>query len=500
MASEENTKLRSTLAICLSVGSGVTLNTALAVEVGQGMQQEEKPANAKAKPTPAKPARAAGQVSRPPVSRWKEDFSSFADPANRKGFWAPIKYIPMGDSGSFLTLGGEYRLLYSNFFDNPGFGLNPPHEDDYFQQRAMFHANLTLGSHVRIYTELGDSRTWGKQGAVSTTDQSRTDLQQAFIDVMGKVGDSSFTLRAGRQEFDLGSSRIIGVRDAPNTRRSFDGARAMFKVGDVDVSMFWSYAVLLGPDSFDDNADRNNVFKGVYATKPLTMQGGNKLSLDMFWLDYQRDRATYSGVSGEEDRKSLGLRLFGNLGAWDVNWEGLYQYGDFNGGDIDAWGIATDTGYTFEDVTLKPRLGARLDIATGDDSRTDNKVNTFNPMYPRNSWYTLASLSGWSNIKSINPILQLQPHKSVKITTGVDYLWRESENDAVYLANMVVAPRTTANTEKRIGTAYLAEINWAPTPGFTLVAQYVYFDIARAIELAGGGNTNFFTVYGTYRF
>lgn len=492
MASDGGNRPRSALAICLSVGASVWLNTAWAAEAD--------PAGNQAKPASAKGARALGQVGRPPAPRWKEDFSSFADPANRKGLWAPIKYVPLDDSGSFLTLGGEYRLLYTDVMDEPNFGLNGLHQDDYFQQRAMFHANLTLGPHVRFYAELADSRTWGKEGAVSTTDQSRTDWQQAFIDFKGSTGNAPFTVRAGRQELDLGSSRIIGVRDAPNTRRSFDGVRAIFRVAGAEVNVFWSHAVLLGPDSFDDKADRNNMFKGVYATKPLAARGDSRLSLDMFWLDYQRDRATYSGVSGEEDRKSLGLRLFGNLGAWDLNWEGLYQYGDFDGGRIKAWGMATDTGYTLADVALKPRLGVRADVASGDDSRADNRVGTFNPMYPRNSWYTLASLTGWANIKSINPIVQLQPHRSVKVIAGADLLWRESRNDAVYLANMVVAPRTTANTEKRIGTAYLAELNWAPTPGFTLVAQYVHFDIGPAIERAGGRNTNFFTVYGTYRF
>ena len=37
-------------------------------------------------------------------------------------------------------------------------------------------------------------------------------------------------LRAGRQEMSFGSSRLVGVRESPNVRQSFDGLRATLGV------------------------------------------------------------------------------------------------------------------------------------------------------------------------------------------------------------------------------------------------------------------------------
>ncbi len=513
MASINNEKLRQALLLCLSAAASAGVSATDAVQgakpadasaetpatpVNDAGQDANASAPATKKPASKKKA-VAGQVSRPPSARWNEDFSSFADPANRKGLLAPLKFVPLGSSGAYVSFGGDYRITYVDFFDNPNWGLNGLDKDSYFQNRAMVHADWHFGDHVRLFTQLGSTHTWSKEGSVSTTDQDKTDLAQAFLDLSGKVAGSPFTLRVGRQELELGSSRVIGVRDAPNTRRSFDGVRAMFKLGSTDVSAFYTNAVLLGPDNWDDKTDHTNAFSGIYTTTPLGRSG---LNLDAYALDYQRDKATYSGKSGEENRKNLGLRLFGSIGNWDFNEEGMYQFGDFADDDIKAWGIATETGFTFDDVPLQPRIGARYDIATGDKNKADGEVNTFNPLYPRNSWYTLASLSSWSNIRSIDPLVSIQPFKGGKLIVEADELWRYSANDAVYLANMVVAPRTTANTETRIGTAWKGEFDWAPAsfPNFTLVAQYVYFKADDAVLKAGGANTHFIEAYGAFRF
>ena len=39
--------------------------------------------------------------------REDEDWSFLKDPSLRQDFWDPIKYIPVGPEGWFLTIGGE---------------------------------------------------------------------------------------------------------------------------------------------------------------------------------------------------------------------------------------------------------------------------------------------------------------------------------------------------------------------------------------------------------
>jgi hypothetical protein len=51
-------------------------------------------------------------------------------------------------------------------------------------------------------------------------------VHQAFVEVkLPNAADSVFHLRVGRQEINLGSSRLVGIREGPNVRQSYDGGR-----------------------------------------------------------------------------------------------------------------------------------------------------------------------------------------------------------------------------------------------------------------------------------
>src|ERR1700722_13946720 len=44
--------------------------------------------------------------------RENEDWSFLSNSANRDDFWDPIKYIPLGTNGSYVSLGGEVRECF----------------------------------------------------------------------------------------------------------------------------------------------------------------------------------------------------------------------------------------------------------------------------------------------------------------------------------------------------------------------------------------------------
>ena len=70
-------------------------------------------------------------------------------------------------------------------------------------------------------------------------DVNRLDLLQGFIDVSIPAGPGTLTLRPGRQEIGLGSSRIVSVRNGPNVRQSFDGARLFWRDGSTRIDAFY---------------------------------------------------------------------------------------------------------------------------------------------------------------------------------------------------------------------------------------------------------------------
>jgi len=69
----------------------------------------------------------------------------------------------------------------------------------------------------------------------------------------------------------------------------------------------------------------------------------------------------------------------------DYNFEFVFQWGSFGGGDIRAWMVASDTGYTFRYLPLRPRIGLKADIASGDSDPNDRDLQTFNAMFSKGS-------------------------------------------------------------------------------------------------------------------
>ena len=103
-------------------------------------------------------------------------------------------------------------------------------------------------------------------------------------------------------------------------------------------------------------------FWGVYATHPLIHQGRQR----RYYLGYDRPDARFVQGVADEQRHSLGSRVFGKHGAWDYNVECTFQFGSFGSGDILAWALASDAGYTFQDLTMTPRLGLNAHVIAGE--------------------------------------------------------------------------------------------------------------------------------------
>ena len=112
---------------------------------------------------------------------------------------------------------------------------------------------------------------------------------------------------------------------------------------------------------------------------PLVDQHGQA---DLYYLGIETTRATYQQGSGREIRHSIGTRLFNHQpGAlfepgFDYNWELVYQLGTFGKNYINAWTVATETGYTFP-VRLTPRLALRADVASGGQHPNGGSLNSF---------------------------------------------------------------------------------------------------------------------------
>jgi hypothetical protein len=81
-----------------------------------------------------------------------EDWSFFSERCQRNDFWAPLKYIPLGRKGHYLTVSSEIRYRAEGFH-LPSDGRAPSTTDTCLLQRDLVGADLHLGPRFRLYTE-----------------------------------------------------------------------------------------------------------------------------------------------------------------------------------------------------------------------------------------------------------------------------------------------------------------------------------------------------------
>src|SRR5262245_23609707 len=240
----------------------------------------------------------------------EEDWSFLKDETKRSDFWDPLKYIPLGTEDRFLTLSGEIRYRAEGFRVR-GVGDIPPTRDGYFLQRYLFGADFHLNQRFRFYTEIQSGLISGKLNSPRPTDKDSLDLHQAFFEWKEKLHrDRIFSLRVGRQELTIGSSRLISASPGLNAKRSFDGAIASVKGNVWRCDLGFARLVALSTGIFDDHPDHEQTFWAIAATRksPRLKQG----QLGFYYLGLDRARSIYNQGIGRDQRHTVGVKWSGS--------------------------------------------------------------------------------------------------------------------------------------------------------------------------------------------
>ena len=444
-----------------------------------------------------------GTSTTPPsyrLNRADEDYRYLADPARRTDLWDPVKYVPFEEAGTwFLSLGGEARERFE-YFNHPTWGKDPQ-DHGYLLQRYFLHADLHMGEHVRLFTQLQSSLEDGRRGGPRPgIDVDELDLHQAFLDLkLDLAGDRSLTLRSGRQELAYGSQRLISVREGPNVRQSFDGFRLLYRGSEVQVDAFATKPAQTNRHVFDDGPDNTRALWGTYAVAPLPLVPlGN---IDLYYLGLYRRTAGFDQGTGRETRHSVGTRLWRTALPLDYNFEFLYQWGSFGTGDIRAWTAASDTGYTFAGLPLRPRLGLRADIASGDDDPANPDLQTFNPLFPKGAYFSEAGLIGPANFIDVNPCLDLHLTDHATLIFDWDLFWRESPRDGLYNNAVILVRSGKASDARFVGSMAQSQLFWDLDRHLTFVAIYGHFFAGRFLKESGPGkDIDYVTTWLAYKF
>lgn len=424
--------------------------------------------------------------------RSDEDYSYLRAAGPRTGADA-VRFIPLDRDGErYLSLGGEARVRV-DANDAPRFGVTGERADTFALARFLISADLHLGEAVRVYGELGLHRDLGKKDAPAPSDRNAADAQLAFLDV--RPG-ARWRLRGGRQELMLSpTQRFIAVREGPNIRQAFDGVRVTRATPTLKLDAFYLRPVTIEPGAFNDQTNTKQRFYGVYASG----QAAPGVNLDLYALGLDRDDVRFGAQLGDEHRVSAGARVAGANGAIDYEAEAMVQGGRFAGRKIRAWGGSLGAGYTFAHP-WKPRLGLRLDAGSGDSNPADDRLETFNPLFPRGAYFNEAGLTSWSNLRASRASLGFSPAKGLALEVSYTQRDRATADDAIYLQPMQALAASAPHSAKAVSDTLQLDASFQATRNIRLQAQIARQDAGAAVKAAGGRDTDFAMLILQYRF
>jgi hypothetical protein len=372
--------------------------------------------------------------------------------------------------------GASLRLRWETT-DAAFFGPVGAPEQDVLLTRALAFVEGEFAPTWRGRIELGWHAQSGREAPLPT-DENALDLQQAWIEA--PLGDAR--LRVGRQELVLGSARLVGVRDSPNIRRSFDGAVLDWRADQWRVRSFALTTVDVRPEAFNDPSNEDVVLAGVYATRSAE---GDGLSTDWYALRLRREQARFAGGAEEETRWTMGTRLFGRIGAVDFNVEPMAQLGEFDDRSIRAWTVASDTGLTFANAPLRPRLGLKANITSGDDNLGDRRLGTFDPLFPNLAYFSEAATLSPQNHFDVQPDVTLHLSPTLTFRAGSDWFWRSETADAVYRAGGAPVSGTAGAPGRFTSRQIDLELRWRPNERVELRGSIVGWHPGEMLQARG---------------
>ena len=384
------------------------------------------------------------------------------------------------DEKIVVKLDGTLRSR-AEIYDGKPFGNDGPGDDEYVLWRVLAGAEIRFRPEVAVHMQLGWHDQSGRTGGPAPTDKGKPDIRKAYVEIAPWEGGK---IRLGRQELSFGSARLVSTRDGPNLRRVFDGALAKFQHGRWTGQAFIARPVEDRPGAFDDRADHDQHFGGVYITRASDLAG-----FDVYFFDLRRESSRFGSTVGSERRESLGARLFGQYQGLDYNFEGVWQWGSFGPLKIKAWTLASDTGFTIEDAPLSPRFGLKMNVTSGDRNSADGDLETFNPLFPNLSYFNDAALLAPQNHINVHPSLAFKLTPELEASMGVNWFWKTAKADDVYRGPGI--PTGAEGGARTVGRQIDLNLLWQPRRDIEIKAGYVRFDIGGALRALSGSDTEF---------
>jgi hypothetical protein len=415
-------------------------------------------------------------------------------------FYEQLKYLPFNKSKDiYASFGGELRYQY-NLYRNEDFGELEADKRGFFLLRHMLHSDIHIKKHLRVFAQLKANVEEGRaNGPRVPLDEDRLSAHQLFLDAnLINNTNQLLAVRFGRQELLYGSQRLISVREGPNNRQSFDGAKLYYKNKKWQMDAFYTHPVFINPGAWDDKRRTDIDFGGVYAVINKVPVVGN---LDLYALYLRRENGFFTEGTQQEKRYSVGTRIWQRKAGWMYDFEALYQFGKFGSGNISAWTASVNTSYTFQNNKRNPTIGLKTEFISGDKKRGDGNLQTFNPLFPRGAYFGLAALIGPANLFDIHPSFAIDFSKKLTLNTDYDLFWRYSLDDGLYGPVGNFLRPDNGSRSRFIGHQVMAQLEYEVNKYVYIAPEIGYFITGNYLKESGDGKNMFlFTVTSTLKF
>lgn len=403
--------------------------------------------------------------------RYDEDYSVLKD--SSRTFYNRLKYLPLSQSGrTYVSFGGELRAELDRAMHEDWGAMNVG-RNIFLLQRYQVHADLHLSDRIRIFGQLRSGLENGRKNGPRPIDEDQLNVQNLFIDLIPYKGmDDRMTIRLGRQELQYGSGRLLDVREGPNLRLYFDGAKVAYTSPKWNVDAFLMAAGRVKTGVFDNPIiSRKSSLWGIYSTH----NAAKMLNIDLYYMGINRDEARFDDGVAAETRHTVGTRLWANGNELLYNFEIGYQLGKFGAADIRAWGGSMDIAYRFANLNGAPTVKLRSDFISGDDVKGDGKLGTFNALYPNGGYFGMNPQAGPANLLSIHPNLSWNPVENLLLSLETVFSWRQSLQDGIYLPDGTLRLGSSNSDSRYIGTAYISTVSWQISKFLSYNAGVQYF-------------------------
>jgi hypothetical protein len=330
-------------------------------------------------------------------------------------------------------------------------------DDNYFRLKTSPWFKATVDKQYVFYTKLTNEMRYYMETSSQASRPAGYNKDEIVFDNLyasaNSIAGSPVELTVGRQDLMTYGEGFVIMDGTPvdgSRTYYFDAAKGVVKFGDrTSVDLIWitdQYSDRALPSLYSEPRRQLNTTDEQAAVVYGRTRIGETLNLEPYYI-YKREQTTPLpyGTQGALKLNTVGARAVYGLGkGWNLRGEFAHQFGSYeNGTDRTGDGGYAYISRKYEEVALQPYFELGGAYLSGDDPKTTNKVEAWDPLFSRWPWmselYVLSYgtetgiVGYWTNLQLYRASFKFTLDPATRLDLSYNYL-RANENSHVSTA------------------------------------------------------------------